>query len=855
MAKKKKKRSKKSRTPEKLLSVVELEAQAAESFKTGNLRQAVSAAQHLCERNREHYEPLLCRARVALVEVLLNKGKMSQARTAFAPLKAMPPTPEIDDLALHLARESGDFISVADTAVRLLTSAAREDDDCHRLQKLRAADVLVLSFADFPASLATGHPELAAELRQVHQALELVCQQSYNEALAAVISLGRRSLFAPWRLYIKGLVAFYRGEDEKAREAFARLPEDSWLSGAASPFLLLLLPLDNVRCRQLAKDEARLRDVCLLAGQPELADILPRANYLWMTGRHRDSFRYLHRSRIKFPTETPNIYGSLTRFYYNAVFSLGNEAAESYIDFVLEKATKNPEKNQIMILQGLRIAVLYFEPEDEDGCEVISLWQDFIRLQQHFYGENKRLTSMIYAHLGEFFAREMVDEPGMDPFQLLRHPDHRSDEKEFFDPEEAERYFLLSVEEDAENRQAWLALLDLYDGAGWKSKRNRLLDDIVKRFPDDQETLLKAGTGCWERKALHKGRKYFQRALELNPQDAFLQEKFLLVTAALAHDQVCKGHVDACHSLLAEVMEVARPELDNISCGFSYLLGRWSVFFLMVNEEREAWDCYERARSLAPNPDKFLYFTWVYGLSQGLGSRSLSPLKKPLQKLFAAASTETALDFLEVFKYGCRLLENEKYTSPRLESEEKQLRKLLAKTMRNADNRQVLEVIEYALDDAIDGKRLIRACLHRFKAINARSPYYLFYEYVARHMIKEKPPQPEDIVLFREILVLAEETRDQVLIGRVKGQLERFESLVKMYERFKEFSDDPDDYVDEEDLDADVGGGWRMPLPPGARQAPSSWRELYPQPKKKDQPTSAPDELTEAPSLFDMFDD
>jgi hypothetical protein len=122
------------------------------------------------------------------------------------------------------------------------------------------------------------------------------------------------------------------------------------------------LPVGDPSCQQLAKDEARLRDACLLAGQQALADILPRANYLWMTGCHRDSFRYLHRSKVEFPAETPDVYGSLSRFYYNAVFSLGNEAAESYIDFVLGEATKNPEKNQIMILQGLRLGNIFSGP-------------------------------------------------------------------------------------------------------------------------------------------------------------------------------------------------------------------------------------------------------------------------------------------------------------------------------------------------------------------------------------------------------------------------------------------------------------------------------------------------------------
>ena len=783
MAKKKKRRSKKSSAPKKQLTLAELEVQFAENIAAGNFRQASSVAQRLCAADQERYEPLLCQAQVALVEALLVKGKVSQARTAFAVLIKMPSNPEIDDLALRLARESGDFTSTANVAARLLLAADWGGDD--DLKKLRAADVLVLSFTDFPPSLASEYPGAAAELSRIHQALELICKESYDEALAAVGHLGRRSLFAHWRLFIKGMVAFYRGEDDKAGQAFQHLPEGSWLSGAASTFQLLLLPAGDAHCRQLAKNESRLRDACMLAGCRELVDVLPRANYLWMTGRHRDSFRYFRRSRANFPAETPDVYGSLTRFYYNAGYHLEGDQRDHYINFLFDAAQKIPEKNKTVVLQGIRLSALYFESEVDEG-EAVYIWQDFIRRYQHFYGEHKRLNSLIYAHLGALFAREMRDRE-MSPFHLPACLDAERDELEILDPEEAEKYFLLSIEADEQNSQAWLDLLDLYGNVSWKAKRNRLLDDIVKRFPDDKDALLKAGAGCWERHAWHKGLKYFRRALDLDPLDGFVQEKFMLSTARLALELVSKGKVERCRSLLDDILAIARPELDDLNRGRSYYLGRWVVFSLIAGRNDEAWQYYDLAQEQAPNPDKLLYFTWLYAWCRAIDVRSLSRFKKALKRLFAAANVSTAMDFLEVFKYCRRLMDDD---SDLLEKEEKRLQQLLAKAMRNAQTGQVVQVLEYAFDDADASKRLVSACLRRLKALDARSPYYLFYSCVVERMKGVKLPQVQDVNYLKQILRQAEAIQDAELVDRIKKQIVGLEMLVNMCESLNTFVDD-----------------------------------------------------------------
>ncbi len=872
MARKKKKSRARSKPPEEQLTIEQLEARAAENLEAGNPRQAVKDARKLCGHDRERYESLLRRAGVALVDSLLLNGKVSQARTVFASLGNLPPTPECDALTVRLARETGDFAAAAEAAARLLTTAASDDggdSDGDDRSPLLPADVLVLSFAEFPPSQAAAHPVPAAELRQVHRALALICEQSYDEALAAVRGLGRHSPFAHWRLFVKGLAAFYRGEDDKARQAFERLPEmGSWLADAASPFLLLLLPVDDAHCRQLAKDEERLRAACRLAGRSELAEVLPRANYLWMTGRYRDSFRFLRRSRIGFPAETPDVIGSLTRFYYNAAFLLEDEAGERYVDFLFEEAEKSRGKNPTLMLRGIRLVALFSEGFDGEEEAVFSIWQDFLFCYQTSCGRNPRLASLVYAHVGELFARTEEAQTGINPFLLLGLPDPVGEQRYILNPEMAEKCFQSAVKEDEWNRLAWLSLLNLYDQAGWKSKRNRLLDEIVKRFPDDKAVLVRAGAGCCDRGAWDKGRKYYRRALDLDQRDRALQERFILAVTRLALKQAVNGRLKRCFSLLDEVLAIARPEMDHFNLGSSYLLGRWSVFFLLAAENDHAWDCFEQALKQAPNEPKFLYFFWLYALGRGIDPRSLGRLEKSLKKMFRSADIAAALELLEVFEYCLLLVEGRDEDDgfmPLLEKEEKKLRRLLTRVVRRADTDQVVRVAEYAVDDAVTGRGLFRACLRRLRSLDSRSPYYLFYASVAE-VAKKKIPYNEDIDSLRHILSLAEETRDQVFIARVKKHLEQMEAVVALVEEIKSHGDGltdfnhlMDDFVDDHEGESD---DWEpdFPPPPGAVQVPPSWLDSHRfgsgrSPDKSDRPNKEVPPPPETPSLLDLLDD
>ena len=440
-----------------------------------------------------------------------------------------------------------------------------------------------------------------------------------------------------------------------------------------------------------------------------------------------------------------------------------------------------------------------------------------VDLAQRLLAEHEPLSSHDYSRLGAMFSRAVVD-PLSEPWALLSGSESAGHhEEEILAAEEAEKYFLLSMEADGSNCQTFLPLLDLYDHLGWQARHSRLLDDLMVKFPDDKEIVIRTAAACWKRQARKKGWGYYRRALALDPLAPVLQEKFILATVSLAADKALKGHLESCRLLLHEVLEMTEPGLDDLIRGRSYLLGRWSIFFNLSGASHEARQLYDQAFSCSPNPDTLLYFYCLYGIFNGLHGRSLRPIEKDLKSIFAGASVFLAMDFLEAFRHCCLSIDD---GHPQLENEGKKLGHLLARVVGSADNRQLARMLEYALDNSFVSRRLINACLRRLKFLDSRSPHYLFYTYVVEHMTKEILPEAGDIEYLQAILNLAGEAEEQELVQKLETLLTKVHRLIKRQNRLGDFVVEE---AEREVLDQGDGRKWQVALPPGASQAPPGW--------------------------------
>ena len=138
-----------------------------------------------------------------------------------------------------------------------------------------------------------GHlsPALAAEAARVRAALEMCAQGELYAAVDHLIAIDRKSPFADWRLFVRGLVAFQRSDLTAAREAWKRLDPARRPARIASQ-------LDGAWARAMpAAEGGQAADGRAPAASGAPVDALMRRGSMWdaareiATTRHRDEER------------------------------------------------------------------------------------------------------------------------------------------------------------------------------------------------------------------------------------------------------------------------------------------------------------------------------------------------------------------------------------------------------------------------------------------------------------------------------------------------------------------------------------------------------------------------------------
>ena len=213
-------------------------SRAAELLDQGKVREAVEAAKELARKAPgPETDELLVRAYSARIGQLRAEGLDRDARSLCDLVERRIPAAGARMAAL---REEGDLL--ADGFRGLLAAlGGAEGDERRRLSELLArklADPGVL--ADSPA-LDIGHP-LRREAGAVRELFTAVTLGPLPQgAMAALDAVSRSSPLAPWKLLIRAIDAFYRGEAESVRRNVAAIPPES----AVAPLGPLLLRLTD----------------------------------------------------------------------------------------------------------------------------------------------------------------------------------------------------------------------------------------------------------------------------------------------------------------------------------------------------------------------------------------------------------------------------------------------------------------------------------------------------------------------------------------------------------------------------------------------------------------------------------
>jgi tetratricopeptide (TPR) repeat protein len=775
------KKNKKNRRKAKSLNPKTLEQRAQNYLSTGRFRQAVDDYKVLVKHNQDAFLPGLQAAYKGLYNQRLEKGMKEEAGMILVQLEKLPGHMPVAE-SIRLLHKDREFAKAAAVAIKVLSK-------CATLSKRDAAlvaDALVTAFDDIPPPKDL--PEsVDDQLQRIHTALKAVAEQKYSEALAAIKTIGLRSIFFSWKCLIKGYCAFYNQEDFKALASFKMIAAGTVPEASAAPFLALLGHEVG------EKDSNFLEQLCAIAGYPTIAPALARAEYLWQVGRFRDSHTHLLNTMAHFPALSQGLAYTLTELYYNLCFELPSDPAWKY-HLHLARSAKNGGEPLEQFWTS-RTAALFLELCSDFDKEILEQWDHFLGLQSLPFTRLPKVRALVYGRLGDLFSEEVTDN---DPFNFYFTPRHRKTTM-LRNSELARHCYEKSMEADPGAKDTQLALISFFEKTNDAASVNRHLDQVIKQFPEEKDVLFKAGIRCVQRKALVKAMNYLNQALTLDPTDRTVREQYALTCIQAAHNYALKGNADKSRALLPKVIATADADSDDFNRGRAYLYARWTAFEQLNDNDAEAdgiWKlaiAHQKACEL-----KLIFFYWVIAQYYSVPSRylkkSLTFIKKALK---GPVDTDTATALADTLYY----IQGLPKPIAGLHSQIAQLEKYILRTAGTEMTRpQAKTILTYALSDECEQPKIANRCIDTMLQRNPEDAYFSFHRFMAKfHQDGFFHDMPKKRQKLEKILQLAREQKETQVAASAQKMLNEM-NAVKNPEMINDLDDefwDDDDFDDE----------------------------------------------------------
>jgi tetratricopeptide (TPR) repeat protein len=231
-----------------------------------------------------------------------------------------------------------------------------------------------------------------------------------------------------------------------------------------------------------------------------------------------------------------------------------------------------------------------------DAYFLASEWKQVLLWETKALGPNVIRESQGWQWLGE-----KLSTPAPAIFRVFA-----SGKPEVRDAREAERCFRKAVEGDPGNEAAWLGLLDLLEGLKKDAARNRLLDDLVERFPANKSLAFRAGKLAMQRKAFGKATRFFEEVKRLDPLDR--ETDAWLAGALIARAREAFARKKSVPEIWERIESLADP---SPSCA-DLRRARWVVHLQRALLDPGQTDTARaKAAALAPSPTRLLALEYL----------------------------------------------------------------------------------------------------------------------------------------------------------------------------------------------------------------------------------------------------
>ena len=483
-------------------------ARVLQLIEAGLWRKARDAAKELCKKDRGRYLVLLIRANVGLVRDMLGKGLVKDAETVMTYLATFAPADTMAMLRAEMA---------APTSKRQVAALKDSGKVGWWEAALRADEALMKALVVSPADQG------AVDLLVTDG---FVTDDEGADAQAARLAAELKAVRA-------ACAATGDGRWEEAKHALRDLPRQS-------VFWQWRIFLRGVRC--------------------VFAPILS-ASASWKAGRRIQAFDDLAAGmKDSFPSVVSGLPALLTDAILPSHARMNqddwSDSEKFYLRFGNERAKTNSHfpKSVLAVLRSMCVAENGEMPHGElDRC-----WRMVIDLWQRCHGPDRQRDSLAWQWLGDALGK-----PGelSNPFDFDGSEVRKSAAK-------AVKAYEKAIESDEANEGAWLGLVSLLIRQDDTKRSNKMLDDLVEKFPRNKGILILAGDRAIARKSYPKGITMLQTALTLDPLDKAIKERIVIALVLRVREVGSKG------ASTADLWAAIDPLLENAPSGH-YMLSRW----------------------------------------------------------------------------------------------------------------------------------------------------------------------------------------------------------------------------------------------------------------------------------------
>jgi tetratricopeptide (TPR) repeat protein len=503
------------------------------ALREGRSKQALELAKILAHQSpTPAHQELVRRAYLARGRELRERGA---DRDSLTVLKAAAQSQGDDPAWLALLAEQ---LSLSGGVAEALALLPRLADEVARGRVLGPlADAAV---RQGPAGRALLPEAWRADFDRTLQAFTLSETGQDDAAREALAGLGLRSPFVEWKLLIRGLLAYYAGDDVRAVENWQRLNSDRLPAHLAAPLRQAIDPA--FRAAQPAATQATLQQqVGRLQGSPLVTGVRGILTAMADQDNLASAFRQAEALLPELRRDAPALADRLARIFYWAITDTGPDDVARY-QRVFGRPALDPKFDRLQALAydrggDLANAHEHWQKYEREIAADPSHWPD---------GQAGRARALVWMHMGRSAAKL----PG--PGKMARLPRYLREE---FDLQplrpSAEQCFQRAAELAPDSLEPFKALFEYHRDQGHEGKAATAARQLLKRFPDHVPTLEALGDlyVCQDEQA--EALELYERALRGNPLDRQLRTK---ATAA---------HLGSARLLaVAKSFESARKEIQ-----------------------------------------------------------------------------------------------------------------------------------------------------------------------------------------------------------------------------------------------------------------------------------------------------